>query len=198
MGKGDHVFNNVVAKLTKAFEAGLAACFRSTKKPLRGADGERLARDVGYRNDWMSKNMPRTWAALHHFKEHPELVALREKLQTSMFVGGDVNAKAYSEACKGFEEAVVSFFEKLGRGRSPVEANSMLPEVRSVRRAFLKVTEAAEDPGAAQRLLEEHKERPRELQQVQGEIEQVRKSMEWAWGRCEYLFRMVTQEMLDL
>lgn len=198
MGKGDHVFNNVVAKLTKAFEAGLATCFQNIKKSLRGENGERLARDASYRDAWMRKHMPRTWGALHHFKDHPELVVLREKLQTSVYVGGDVNTRQYSEACKQFEEAVSRFFEKLARGRAPIDANAMLPDVASVRRAFFHMTQVAEDPGAVARLLESYKDRPQELKRVQAEIEQVRESMRWAWGRCEYLFRMVTQEVLDL
>lgn len=140
----------------------------------------------------------RTWAALHHFQDHPELVVLREKLQTSRNVGGDVNTKAYSDACKLFEEAVVSFFEKLARGRAPVDANPMLPDVAAVRRAFFHMTEVAEDPGAMARLIEEYKDQPREQKKIQAEIEEVRESMRWAWGRREYLFRMVTQEMLEI
>ncbi|MRG98040.1 hypothetical protein [Polyangium spumosum] len=197
MGKGDHVFNNVVAKLTKAFDAGLAACFGSIKKPLRGESGERLARDANLRDAWMRRHMPRTWAALHHFKDHPELVILREKLQTTTYVGGDVNTRAYSEACVQFEEAVNLFFENLARGRAPLDANVMLPDIAAVRRAFFHMTQVAEDPGALARLLEHCKDNPRERKQVDAEIEQVRESMRWAWGRCEYLFRMVTQEMVQ-
>jgi len=198
MGKGDHVFNNVVAKLTKAFDEGLSEYFGATRRKLRGAKGSDLAVNSVMREDWMRRNMPRTWEALDHFKRHPELVTLRERLQTSEYQGGDVNNDTYSKRSEEFRQAVASFFWKLARHESHVDGSALLSDVRSVRRTFLHMTAAAEDPGAAQRLLDEYKDKPRERAKLEADISLVRGSLEWAWGRCDYLFRMAVQEHLPL
>lgn len=198
MSKGDHVFNNIVTKLTKAFERGIAECFQSTRKELKGADRQRLSNERGYRETWMRSNMPKTREALDHFRDHPELTILRGRLQTSVFTGGDVNNADYSAAAMDFEAAVVSFFQKLAKGRSVVDSNTLLPDVRAVRRAFLQMTNSAEDPGALARLLDEYDSSSSERAHIEHEIELVKKSLSWAWGRCEYLFRMTAYEFLAL
>lgn len=194
MSKGDHIFNNVVSKLTKSFHGGLIECIRGTKSNLRGGDRHKLVNDSPYRDAWMRRHMPRTWAALEYIKDHPDLVVLREKLQTSSYVGGDINNKAYSDAAQEFEAAVAEFFKKLANGRSQIDANTLLPDVNAVRRTFYHMAAQAEDPGALARMLEQYKEQPRERSQIESEIEQVRQSMRWAWGRCEQLFRIASQE----
>jgi hypothetical protein len=198
MSKGDHVFNNVVTKLTKAFDAGIAECFQSTKKALNGADRHRLSNERGYREAWMRSHMPKTRAALDHFKDHPELSILRGKLQTSIFTGGDANTEEYSAAAEDFEAAVIGFFRELAKGRPAVDEGTLLPDVKAVRRAFFHMTAAAEDPGALARLLDQHKESSGERARIAQEVEQVRMSLSWAWGRCEYLFRMTVHEFLGL
>lgn len=198
MSKGDHVFNNIVTKLTKAFERGIAECLQSTRKALKGAEIQRLSNERGYREAWMRLNMPKTQEALDHFKDHPELTVLRGKLQTSVFTGGDVNNEEYSAAAEDFEAAVLDFFRQLSRGRSVVDANSLLPDVKAVRRAFLQMTKSAEDPGALARLLGEYGSASSERAKIEHEIELVKKSLGWAWGRCEYLFRMTAYEFLSL
>jgi hypothetical protein len=58
------------------------------------------------------------------------------------------------------------------------------------------MTKSAEDPGALARLLNESASSERA--RIEGEIELVKKSLGWAWGRCEYLFRMTAYEFLAL
>jgi hypothetical protein len=198
VSKGDHVFNNIVTKLTKAFERGIAECFQSTRKALKGADRQRLSNERGYREIWMRNNMPKTREALDHFRDHPELTVLRGKLQTSVFTGGDANNEEYSAAAEDFEAAVQDFFQELAKGRSVVDSNTLLPDVRAVRRAFLQMTKLAEDPGALARLLDEYENSSSERAQIEHEIELVKKSLGWAWGRCEHLFRMTAYEFLIL
>lgn len=199
MGKGDHVFNNVVAKVTKAFDAGLREYFSKTTKKLEPATRQRLSRDrEAVRREWMAKHMPRTLAALNGFKEHPQLVEVREKLQTVTFEGGDVNGADYSTYAQEFEAATLEFFRKLALTGSYVDENSLLPDIAQVRRAFQHMAAAAEDPGALARLLEEQKDNPGEQRRLRAEVEQVRGSLRWAWGRCERLFRMATNELLRM
>ncbi|AUX39055.1 uncharacterized protein SOCE26_004370 [Sorangium cellulosum] len=197
--KGDHVFNNVVAKLTKAFDAGLRAYFSEATRKIDPADRASLSRGApAVRQQWMARHMPRTLTALSGFKESPELVGIREGLQTVTFEGGDVNGPAYSGHAQEFEEATLAFFRKLALTGSYLDENTLLPDIAQVRRAFQHMAEAAEDPGALERLLEQHKGDPRELARVQAEIEQVRGSLRWAWARCEQLYRMATNELLRL
>ena len=74
----------------------------------------------------------------------------------------------------------------------------MLPDVARVRRAFLKMTQAAQDPDERRRLLDEYNEQPAQRARLEREIQSVEEAMSWAWGRCEYLFRMQTIESLTL
>lgn len=142
--------------------------------------------------------MPRTSDALGHFTFHHELVYLRNELQTSTYEGGDINTASYSTAARGFGAATVTYFEKLSQLGSAREANSMLPEVARVRRAFLRMTEVAEDPNARARLIRENQAQPSQLAQIQRKLAAVDESLIWAWARCEYLFRMATIESLSL
>lgn len=196
--KGDHVFNNVVATLTKAFDDGLRAYFESARK-LDAEERERLSRDTpAARREWMAKHLPRTLAALNGFKESPDLVEVRERLQTVKFEGGDVNGPSYSKGVQELKEANEEFFRKLVKTGSYIDENTLLPDIAKVRRAFQRMAAAAEDPGALERLLEERKDDPGEPRRIQAEVEQVRGSLQWAWGRCERLYRMATNELLRL
>lgn len=198
MSKGDHVFNNVVTKMLKAFEAGFVEYICATKKPLKGADPDKLIRDKGYRNDWMSRTMPRTWALLEGFRDDPQLVTMRARLQTSTYRGGDVNTNAYSEHAQEFELAVVAFFRKTAMTGSILDENTILPVIARVRRAFQQMNRDAEDPGATERLLEQHKDDRREHEKITQDINAVRESLSWAWARCERVFRMAANELLRL
>ncbi|WP_438002369.1 hypothetical protein WMF26_24965 [Sorangium sp. So ce185] len=197
--KGDHVFNNVVAKLTKAFDAGLRVYFGEVIRKIDPAERERLSRDApAVRQEWMARHMPRTLAALNGFKESPELVGIRERLQTVTFEGGDVNGPAYSGHAQEFEQATLAFFRKLALTGSYLDEHTLLPDIARVRRAFLHMTEAAEDPGALERLLAQYQGDQGERARVEAEIQQLRESLRWAWGRCEHLYRMATNELLKL
>jgi len=193
MSKGDHVFNNIVAKLTKTFEEGLIEYFTSTGRSLAGADRDELVSSQVKREQWMSRHMPRTLEALEHFRHHPELVAAREKLQTIEYQGNDPNGAVYSQRAEDFREAVQSFFWKIAHQGSYADHNVLLPEIRAVRRAFSHMTGVAEDAGAAQRLLDEASNSP-ERARIEADLAKVRNAMQWAWGRCEYLFRMLATE----
>jgi hypothetical protein len=197
MSKGDHVFNNVVSKLRGAFLAGLCALL-TAKRERPGAGAHWMASKHQPSEPWLLVHMPRTSDALGHFTFHHELVTLREKLQTSTFVGGDVNNASYSSAAQHFAAATATYFERLAALYRADAANSLLPEVARVRRAFLQLTRAAEDPNARARLLAEHREQPARLVAIERELAAVDQSLDWAWARCEYLFRMTTVEALSL
>jgi hypothetical protein len=149
--------------------------------------------------DWLGTHMPRTRGALDHFTGHAELAKLRNRLQTSTYRGDDVNNAAYSLAAREFDAAVQGYFSKLATLRRGAESgNRMLPDVARVRRAFLKMTQAAQDPNARRRLLDEYEEQPAQRARLEQDIQSVEDAMSWAWGRCEYLFRMQTIESLTV
>jgi len=198
MSKGDHVFNNVVSKLRGAFLQGLSGYLRA-RAAAPGARGPWAAGATMNAGDWLGTYAPRTRGALDYFTSHPELAEKRNRLQTSTYQGGDVNNAAYSLAAREFESAVGSYFGKLATLRRGAESgNRMLPDVARVRRAFLKMTQAAQDPDARRRLLDEHAEQPAQRARLERDIQAVEEAMSWAWGRCEYLFRMQTIESLTV
>jgi len=199
MSKGDHVFNNIVKKLKSSFEEGLREYFKEAKKGRSDAERARLQR-ASYAElmSWMQHHLPRTWQTLHGFETDPELVHRREKLQTANFEGGDLNTAIYSEHAQQFDDAVLAFFRKLATTGSYLDENTLLPNIASIRRAFDKMAQVAVDPDALRRLLAERQHDPREKQRIEAEVEQVRESLRWAWGRCERLFRMTTNELLRL
>lgn len=194
MSKGDHVFNNIVAKLYKTFSAGLLElrAARAASSSAQVWTNPRSPQDA-----WLQQ-LPRTREALDHFRNHPDLVALRNQLQTSDYLGGDVNNSAYSSASLQFESAVKLFFRQLAMMRAAQQSNALLPLIAAVRRTFYHMAQAAEDPNARTRLLAQYKDQPGERAKVEAQLLQVQKSLDWAWARCEYLFRMVAQETLAL
>ena len=198
MSKGDHVFNNVVAKLMGAFEAGFIAYAR--KKDASGAlkNAQQLIHSRSERDDWMRRHMTRTWALLTDFREGVAFKVTREELQTSTYQGLDINNDAYSENAQDFERAVVLLFNKIATTRSYVDENELAPDINRLRRAFFHMTNSAEDTGAAHRLLEEHKGNPREQARIQMAMDEVRGNLEWSWARCERIFRMAVNELLRM
>lgn len=193
MSKGDHVFNNIVAKLHKSFSSGLSELRRVKAASSSAPVWTNLSEQ---QDSWLRHHLPRTREALEHFQCHPELVTLRNQLQTSEYLGGDVNGAAYSSASQQFESAVKLFFRQLGSMRSAQHSNSLLPLITAVRRTFYHMARLAEDPNARARLLAEAQ--PNERAKLEAQLAQVQTSLDWAWARCEYLFRMVASEALAL
>lgn len=194
MSKGDHVFNNIVAKLHKTFSAGLTD-LRTARAVSSSAP---VWKNLQEQQEIWLQQLPRTREPLQHFQRHPELVAMREQLQTTEYVGGDVNNSDYSSAAIQFEAAVKLFFVQLAATRSSQDTSSLLPRLNTVRRTFHHMARAAEDPNARTRLLAQYHDQPRERAKVESQLTQVKKAMDWAWARCEYLFRMVARETLAL
>lgn len=198
MSKGDHVFNNVVAKLTGAFEAGFIAYARRKEMTGELKNAQSLIHSRGEREEWMRRYMPRTHALLTDFRDDVALKGMREELQTATYEGLDVNNKTYSEHAQDFEGAVVLLFNKIASTRSYVDEDELSPDIRCLRRAFFHMTHAAEDPGAAARLLEEHKDNPKEQARIRAAMAEVRGSLDWSWARCERIFRVAASEILRL
>jgi hypothetical protein len=195
MSKGDHVFNNIVSKLKGSFLRGLRA-YLGARASAPGARNQWAASTGTDAEQWLARYMPRTSAALSDFTFHPELVGLRNQLQTSTYAGGDVNGAAYSAAARELEQAVQLYFSKLLTLQRADSGNQMLPDIARIRRAFLRMTQVAEDPNARSRLLEEHAEKPAQRTKLEKDLAAVDESLRWAWCRCEYLFRMQTLESL--
>lgn len=198
MSKGDHVFNNVVAKLTGAFEAGFIAYARKKDTSGELQNAQQLIHSRGDRQEWMRKRMPRTFALLTDFRDDIALKETREELQTATYQGYDINNDAYSENAQDFEGAVVLLFNKVAATRSYVDENELAPDINRLRRAFFHMTRSAEDTGAAHRLLEEHKSNPGEQARIRMAMDEVRGNLEWSWGRCERIFRMAVNELLRM
>ncbi|AUX38483.1 MULTISPECIES: hypothetical protein [Sorangium] len=200
MSKGDHVFNNIVAKMNGAFEAGFIAYARD--KLASGSAGSAplvtLIHSRAARDDWMRRRMPRTSSLLTAFIEDVALRDLRESLQTATYLGGDVNNDAYSMHAREFQDAVVRLFTKIARTRSYVSEGDLTPDITRVRRAFFHMTRAAEDPGALQRLLDQVQGSARERARVEAAVQAVRARLEFAWGACERIFRTAAAELLRL
>ncbi|KYG03094.1 hypothetical protein BE21_53430 [Sorangium cellulosum] len=200
MSKGDHVFNNIVAKMNGAFEAGFIAYARDKlasgsagAAPLGALIHSRAARD-----DWMRRHMPRTSSLLTAFLEDVALRDLRESLQTATYLGGDANNDTYSMYAQEFQQAVVLLFTKIARTRSYLSEGDLTPDITRVRRAFFHMARAAEDPGALQRLLEQVQGNARERARVEAAVQAVRARLESAWGACERIFRTAAAELLRL
>lgn len=200
MAKGDHVFNNVIAKLNGAFEAGFIAYAgeRLATGGLGHVPLDTLVHSRGAREDWMRRHMPRTLRLLVDFRHDSALNDVREGLQTATYQGQDVNNAAYSAHAQEFQEAVVRLFTKVARTRSYASEGDLSPDIRRVRRAFFHMTHVAEDPGALERLLEQYEGDERGLARVEAGVKEVRGSLAWAWARCERIFRTAAAELLRL
>ncbi|KYF84492.1 hypothetical protein BE17_52970 [Sorangium cellulosum] len=200
MSKGDHVFNNVVAKVNGAFEAGFIAYARD--KLESGSAGSAplgtLIQSRAARDDWMRRCMPRTWHLLTTFREDVALKDLRESLQTATYLGEDANNDIYSLHAREFQDAVVRLFTRIARTRSYFNEGELTPDITRVRKAFFHMTHVAEDPGALQRLLEQLQANARERAKVEAAVQIVRARLESAWGACERLFRTASAELLRL
>ncbi|WP_437296938.1 hypothetical protein [Sorangium sp. So ce426] len=200
MSKGDHVFNNIVAKVNGAFEAGFIAYAReklasgsAASAPLGTLIHSRAARD-----DWMRRSMPRTSSLLAAFRDDVALKNLRESLQTATYLGEDANNETYSMHAQAFQDAVIRLFTKIARTRSYLNEGDLTPDITRVRKAFFHMTRVAEDPGALQRLLEQVQGNARERAKVEAAVQVVRARLESAWGACERIFRTAAAELLRL
>ena len=101
MSQGDHIFDDIVAKLQKSFASGLAE-LRSVKA---ASSASQVWTNLSVPLELWLQQLPGTREALEHLQCHPELVTLRSQLQTGEYLGGDINGIAYSNAATQFERA---------------------------------------------------------------------------------------------